>query len=167
MKILYDKVSSRHLHPLSKADVERINDALPSEIVGLIQEIRFTHNGRTAQEGRMVRRGRFYEIRVNFCLTDVGDRLQSRMLSDSRRYVDEIRRCGGKPHPATKLIDWDLEHAKRYACYVLLHEIGHVVHLERYVGGRPVGKAQAKEEKYCDSFAAAWANKLTSSGSHH
>jgi hypothetical protein len=161
MKISYDKVGPGHLYPLSKADVERISDAIPAEVVNVIREIRLAYNRKTTQEGKVVKRGRLYDIRVNFCLTDVGGCLQSRMLSDKKRYIDEMRRYGGKPDPSAGVVHWDLEHARRYACYVLLHEIGHVVYLERYAHGRPVGKAHSKEETWCDAFSAALVRSLS------
>lgn len=164
MKISYDKIGPGHLYPLSQADVERIRDVLPADIVNAITEVRFAYNGKTTQEGRMVKRGRLYEIRVNFCLMDTGGCLQSRMLCDKKRYVGEVTRYGGQPDPRTKVIRWDLEHAKRYAYYVLLHEIGHVVYLERYVGSRPVGKAHSKEETWCDGFSAALVRQLAATG---
>jgi hypothetical protein len=164
MKISYDKIPSGHLHPLAREGVEKIRDALSSEVVHVIREIRFAYNGKTTQEARVVKRGKLYEIRLNFCLTDTGGCLRSRMLSDEEGYLDEIRKHGGRPDPSTKVIDWDMEHAKRYACYVLLHEIGHVIYLERYAGSRPVGKAQAREEKWCDSFSATLLKRLVPQG---
>jgi len=164
MKISYDKVTADHLYPLSEVDVERICRVIPSEIVNLIGEIRFAINRKTTQEGRLAKRGKLYEASVNFCLTDVGGRLQSRMLSDRKRYVDEVRTYGGKPNPARKVIDWDLQHAKRYACYVLLHEMGHITYLERYADAGSVGKAHSKEEKWCDSFSAALVKRLALTG---
>jgi len=79
MKILYDSVSAEYVYPVSKKDVRRIRDHVPSEMLKLVSRIRFGCNSRTPREGRTVKRGKLYDIRINFCLKRAGGRLLSQI----------------------------------------------------------------------------------------
>jgi hypothetical protein len=154
MKISYDKVGSGYLHPLSKEDVARIVDHISLDTAAVISHIRFGHNLNTTQEGRVVKRGESYEIRVNFCVRTTGAHLQSRLLSDNRgMYLEQVKMFGGRVDLSSKTIYWALPEAKRYASYVLLHEIGHVVYCEEYLHGQMDQRQDSREEKWCDSFS--------------
>jgi len=153
MKILYNSVSSEYLYPLSNKDIRRIRDYIPSEILDLISCIRFGCNVKTHREGRIVKRGRFYDIRINFCLRRVGGPLQSLIQSDTKEYIEEVKRYGGKLDLNTKTISWELQDAKRYAFYILLHEIGHIVYSEKHLKGQLGWKGSRKEEKWCYDYS--------------
>jgi len=154
VRIIYDSVSPEYIHLLSKADVSRIRNHVPSDIWERILYIRFGFSGNSTHAGRMVCRGsRSYRIRVNFCPKRVEGRLQSPVVCRQKGYLDGVRRCGGKPDLATKTIDWDLENAKRYAFYVLLHEIGHVVYAEKDLPGSGTFRPSPKEEDWCDNYS--------------
>ena len=102
----------------------------------------------------MIQRGEFFDLRVNFCLKRVGQRLQTPVLSCSnKRYIEEVRRYGGRPDCATKRIEWDLPSAKRYACYVLLHEIGHIAYSQVRPHDRLDAKGYAGEEQWCNHYS--------------
>ncbi len=156
MKILYDNVSSDYLYPLSKKDISKIKDNLPSEIADKIRMIRFGCNTKTTQEGRTVRRGRFYDIRINFCLNN----LRSLILSENNKYIGEIGRFGGKIDFETGFVRWNLPDAKRYMLYILLHEIGHVVFCEKYSHGRLQGRSSVAEELWCDNYSLQLIEKI-------
>ena len=68
MKISYDTVRSEYIYPLSKADVRRIKNCVPTEIWRAIEHIRFGFSAKSGHAGRVVKRGKAYSIRVNFCL---------------------------------------------------------------------------------------------------
>jgi len=161
MKILYDNVSSEYRYPLSKRDVGRVRSHIPSEIWDAILYIRFGFSAKTDRAARMVERGRFYRIRINFCLKQVEGHLQSLMLFDDKRYIENVKRYGGRPNLSTRTIDWDLKDAKRYAYYLLLHEIGHVVHFEKHLLDGISGRQNApKEEEWCDNYSAQLIEKM-------
>ena len=63
----------------------------------------------------------------------------------------------------TKTIEWELRDVKRYAFFLLLHEIGHVVYSEKHLpGGMASGhkKNSPKEEKWCDNYGTQLLSKM-------
>jgi hypothetical protein len=130
-------------------DLERLRTAVSSELLAAVCSIRFGCNTKTTQEGRMVQRGKRYEIRVNFCLKNN----QSRLLSRARSYKHTILEFGGHIDEETALITWSLENAKRYAFYLLLHEIAHVAYCEKFNEGRLEDHGSPAEESWCNEFA--------------
>ena len=147
MKILYDDVSSEYSYPLSKKDVGKIKKYLPSGLSDIIKNIRFGCNTKTTQEGRTVKRGRFYDIKINFCLKN----FQSIILAENKDYIEEIKRFGGKINFETRLIGWNKSNAKRYAYYILLHEISHIIYSENYLDAKLNSKSSVKEEQWCNN----------------
>lgn len=153
MRIIYDSVSAEYTYPLSKADVGRVKNHVPSDIWDTILYIRFGFSANSTHAGRMFGRGNSYRIRVNFCLKKVEGRLQSPLVCRQKRYVENVRRYGGKPDLITRTIAWDLKSAKRYALYVLLHEIGHVVYAEKDLPGSRSFCRISREEDWCDEYS--------------
>jgi len=153
MRIIYDSVSAEYTYPLSKADVGRVKNHVPSDIWDAILYIRFGFSANSTHAGRMVKRGKSYRIRVNFCLKRSEGRLQSPVVCRQKRYVEGVKRYGGKPDLATRTIDWDLKSAKRYALDVLLHEIGHVVYAEKGLPGSRSARPSSSEEDWCDEYS--------------
>jgi hypothetical protein len=162
MRVSYDKVGSRYIYPLCEREVRVIMNHVPPIALDLITWIRFGCNLRTTQEGRVVKRGKFYEIKVNFCLWDREGDMQSRLLSAGRKsYLEQVRRYGGIPDAEMKAIKWDLANAKRYASFVLLHEVGHVIHGEKYLHGQMGRKRSSRrEENWCDDFSAQLVRRI-------
>lgn len=154
MRIVYDSVGSDYVYPLTKVDVARVRDHVPSEIWEAIQYIRFGFSGKSTHAGRTFRRGTSTRIRVNFCVKKVGTDLQSPIVCTDGRYLEGVRRCGGRPDLNTGTITWDAASAKRYALYVLLHEIGHVIYAERGLAGSQSARSTAREEDWCDGYSA-------------
>jgi len=157
MKVLYDSVSSDYLHPLSQKDVDRVKKHTPSEIIQVIRQIRFGCNTKTTREGRMVKRGTCYDVEVNFCPRRAGKHFQSLVLSNRKPHLDKVIRYGGTPNLETGIVDWGLEGAKRYASYILLHEIGHVVYAEQgLLRATPDSNKRStqSEEDWCDTYSA-------------
>jgi len=157
MKILYDTVTKEYLYPLSKKDIVELKKYIPSEIIEKIKCIRFGCNTKTTQEGRTVKRGRFYDIRINFCLKN----LQSLMLSDRKDYIEEIKEFCGKVDIETRMITWSLPYAKRYASYIFLHEIGHITYCEKYFEGQLNKKNSTKEELWCNNYSKQLIRKIS------
>ena len=156
MKILYDSVNSDYGFPLTKKDVGKLKSYIPPDIWRAVLYIRFGLSAKTSRIGRMVKRGRHYSIRVNFCLNKVKGHLQSPLAFDEKRYIENIRNCGGKPNLTTRTIDWSLEDAKRYAYYILLHEIGHIIYTEKGLPGAVSSgyrRGFPKEEEWCDNYS--------------
>jgi hypothetical protein len=111
----------------------------------------------------MVKRGKSYRIRVNFCPKSVEGRLESPLVCRQKHYIEGVERCGAKLDPATRTIVWDVESAKRYALYVLLHEIGHVAYAEKDLSASGVARSTSKEEDWCDAYSAALMQKIDTS----
>jgi hypothetical protein len=149
MKIIYDKVSSDYLYPLSKDDISQIKKVVAPEDLDKLRTIEFGCNTKTTQEGRTVLRGKFYDIRINFCLKN----LSSLLLSDDKKYLDQIKSFAGNVDQKNRLITWKLVDAKRYASFLLLHEIGHVIYSEHHSQSKLSGPPSKTEEQWCDRYA--------------
>lgn len=149
MKIIYDKVSSDYLYPLSKDDICQIKKVVESEDLGKLRTIEFACNTKTTQEGRTVQRGKFYGIRINFCLKN----LSSLLLSKDKKYIDQIKSFAAIIDQKSRLITWKLADAKRYALFLLLHEVGHVIYSEHHSQSKMSGPTTKDEEQWCDSYA--------------
>ena len=149
MKITYDKVSSEYMYPLSKESIAQLKNIVSAEDIDKIRTIEFGCNTKTTQEGRTVQRGRFYDIRINFCLKN----LSSLILSDDKKYIEQIKSFSGSIDHKTRLITWKLADARRYALFLLLHEIGHVIYSEHHSTSKLSGPSSKAEEQWCDSYA--------------
>jgi hypothetical protein len=149
MKIIFDKVSSEYLYPLSKEDIAQIKKVVSSEDIDRLRTIEFGCNMKTTQEGRTVQRGSFYDIRINFCLKN----MTTLVLSEDKKYIDQIKSFAGYVDMKSRLITWKLDDAKRYALFLLLHEIGHVIYSEHQSQTRLCGPSSKAEEKWCEHYA--------------
>lgn len=160
MKIMYDNVSSDYSYPLSRRDVTKILKHLPRCIVEKIDGIRFGCNTRTTQEGRVVQRGDLYELRINICLRG------NRTILPSRRkdYLAQLQSFGAAVDPQVGIAAWDLLDAKRYATYILLHEVGHIQFCETHLSGEMGYMNPRTEERWCDDYARAETGRLSHLG---
>jgi mRNA-degrading endonuclease RelE of RelBE toxin-antitoxin system len=149
MKIIYDKVSSGYLYPLSKSDVNKVKNVVSVEDINKIRTIEFGCNIKTTQEGRTVQKGKLYDIRINFCLKN----FNSLVLSDDKKYIDQIKSFSGMVDKESRLITWKLADAKRYVLFLLFHEIGHVIYSEHYAKNKLSGPTSKIEEQWCDGYA--------------
>ena len=149
MRIVYSKVSPEYVYPLSRDDVNKVKGIVSAGDLAKLRTIEFGCNRRTTQEGRIVQRGRFYEIRINFCLNNC----TSLILSDDRPYIEQIERWGGLVDRRTRLITWKFADARRYALFLLFHEIGHLVYAEQHLAGTLEGRTSKSEEMWCDTYA--------------
>ena len=124
-------------------------DSTP-EVAGRIVAVHFGWNSRTTQEGRIVQRGDKFDIRINF--TTKND--QSRLISPTPRWLVPVRACGGIEHPDQMVVDWPPGTAKRYATFLLLHELAHVVYLGRTTASSFRNlRGSLSEESFCDKWA--------------
>jgi len=152
MRVIFGQISPGYKYPLSKKGLIPLRESgiVPEGIWERIQCIRFGCNTKTTQEGRTVQRGKTFEVRVNFCLWN----FQTRLLSKNKSYLGFIARFGGKINREAGTITWNVEAAKRYALFILLHEIGHVVYCEQFSNGVIKGqRGDRTEEQWCDNFA--------------
>ena len=149
MKVIYNQVSSEYLYPLSKGDISQIKKVVASEDLDKLRTVEFGCNTKTTQEGRTVQRGRFYYIRINFCLK----KLSTLILSEDKKYLDQIKNFGGCVDQKSNLITWRLSDAKRYGLFLLLHEIGHVIYSEYHSQSKLKGPPSKAEEQWCDRYA--------------
>lgn len=156
MKVSYDKISPDYVYLLSRIDLAILSGIVSPSSLAVIMGIRFGCNTKTTQEGRIVQRGGRYEIRINFCLKNN----RSRLLSAKKTYQRTIDYFGGKIDRETGLIVWSPESAKRYAFYLLFHEIAHAVYCEQFKGGKLEGHGSPTEESWCDEYAAGALKKL-------
>ena len=163
MKIWYDSVSSQYCFPLSKRDIGKLKSHIPSDIWNAVLHIRFGFSSKTSQVGRLVKRGKFYNIRVNFCLKEVNGNLQSPLLFNGKQYIENVKKYGGKPSLTTRTISWEFQDAKRYAFDILLHEIGHVIYAEKGLPDSISGgyrRGFPKEEEWCDNYSTQLISKI-------
>ncbi len=150
MKITYDKITGDYQYPLSKKDVGEIKKVVDGKYLSQIFSIKFGCNTKTTQEGRIVKRGDSYDIKINFCLNDH----RSLLLSDDKKHVGQIKSYGGVIDFGKRHICWDLTKAKDYAFYLLLHEISHIAYCDEQMGGIFIGKRTShQEEQWCDNMA--------------
>jgi len=149
VKVLYDRVGDKYKYPLSRKDLNFLQKYVGDGILQKIKLIRFGCNTKTTQEGRTVKKGNIFEIRINFCLYDT----RSVLLVDDKKYIDEIKAFGGVVNFKDRFIEWDLADSKLYAYYILLHEIGHIKYCEEVLGGSIAHKASLNEENYCDKYS--------------
>lgn len=156
MKILYDTVSEEYIYPFSKKDLDKIKAIVSSDILLKIRSIRFGCNMKTTQEGRTVQHGKVFDIRINFCLNN----MRSLILSKDQTYIKQIHAFGGVVDPSISTITWKLPDAKRYALYLLLHEIGHIEFSDKYTDNTLKGRSSLSEEQWCDKYASIRINGL-------
>lgn len=149
MKVIYDTIAPGYIFPLSKKDIDSIKKNIQPEIIEQISYIRFICNTKTTREGRLVKDAGKFNIRINFCLNNN----RSLVLSDDKQYLQEIKQFGGAVNLKTRYITWDIDSAKRYAKFVLLHEIGHIMFAEQLMNGQMSLRSTAAEEQWCNNFA--------------
>lgn len=149
MKVIYDRVSSDYLYPLSKEDIAQLKKIVSEDDLAKLRTLEFGCNTKTTQEGRTVRRGRFYDIRINFCMKN----FSTLILSDDKKYIEQIKSFSGNFDLKSRLITWKLADAKRYALFILLHEIGHIHYSENYSQSKLSGPPSKAEEQWCDRYA--------------
>ena len=150
MKVSYDKISKDYSYPISRTDLDKLHGVVTPSLLAAVSVIRFGCNTKTTQEGRTVQRGNQYEIRINFCLRIN----RSRLLSSEKTYERTIQSFGGQIDKGANLITWPTGGAKRYAYYLLLHEVAHVAYCERFKEGRLEGHGSPTEEAWCDKYAS-------------
>ncbi len=134
-------------------DAREVKSALqsfaPKEILGAISKIRFGCNQTTTQEARIVGRGPTYEIRINFFLCGS----KTRLLSQTKKWLKPVETCGGDVIKGASEVYWSANAARRYAIFLLFHEVGHAVYArERGLGMLHSSVTSAEEERWCDSF---------------
>lgn len=150
MKVLYDNVSPEYIYPLSKNDVTEIKQIISASIIEKITYIRFSCNTKTTREGRVVKDTNKYNIRINFCL----NKFRSLVLSEDKKYIMFIHKFGGLVNLDTRFITWNMQSAKKYAKFILLHEIAHIVFAEEMMDGQLKGRrGSVSEEEWCNHFA--------------
>lgn len=151
MKIQFDRASSNITYPVDLSTIKRvIRDYVPAIVSERVAKIRIGCNRSTTQEARIVGRGTTYEIRINFCLING----RSRQLSEKLEWVRLVESFGGVLDKAAAEVEWPGASARRYAIFLLLHEIGHAVYAAdrgvEYLQDLPFSRVQ---EEWCDRYA--------------
>jgi hypothetical protein len=112
-----------------------------------VRALHFGWNARTTQEARVVKRGRLWEIRINFTVEDD----TSAILSRERRWTAPVRKCGGVLDLPAGKVRWPAGAAERYCAFVLLHELAHILYWDSVdVRSRSLGGLEAT----CDRWAS-------------
>ena len=75
------------------------------------------------------------------------------ILSNEKTYIEQIKKFGGIIDFNYRFVRWKLPNAKRYALYLLLHEIGHLIFSENYTDEKLQGDSSKTEEQWCDKYA--------------
>jgi len=148
MKIIFDRLSSGYIYPLSKKEIIQATNIVSSNDLEKIRIIRFGCNTKTTQEGRTVQHGNFYDIRINFFLKE----FTSIILSDDKSYINHLKIFTNGVDQKTRIISWELAEAKRYALFLLFHEIGHVIYSEHHSSMKMTSQTK-NEEQWCDRYA--------------
>ena len=159
-RLRFDVVPEGDRHPLGREEVQRLLLLVVAdvpELAGVVSAVRFGCNHRTKREGRIVQRGKRYEIGINFCLRDGS----SRLLNSGESWLKWIKMCGGRPRIDDKVVLWDENTAARYAAFILLHEMAHIVYYLRHSRfDLNRWKGSPEEEKFCDEWAARSLQRL-------
>lgn len=153
---LFDQISTDYRYPLTRNDIDKALKIVPSEVHAAISLIRLGCNQSTTQEGRLVQRGKYYEIRINFCLHNG----RTKLLSKEKRYMDQIKKYGGTIEIANGSVDWTSASARRYALFILFHEVGHIVYCLQHYEGRLGMHSSREEENWCDGYASESVERL-------
>ncbi len=149
MKIIYDNVSSEYIYPLSKKDITLLKECVPLGVIERIKSIRFGCNNKTTQEGRLIQYGHYYDIRINFCLNN----MRSLILSEGKKYLDQIKYFGGIVDLSKRHIIWKLDNAKKYMLFLVFHELGHIIYCDTFLNGKMESRSSSAEEHWCDKYA--------------
>lgn len=150
MKIRFDQAGSASYPLDAKTAKQVVNRLAPPDVVEAIREIRFGCNRTTSQEARIVAKGSIFDIRINFCLVNGC----SRALSSDKKWADPVVQLGGVIDASTNSVSWPGESAKRYALFLLIHELAHVIYArERGEARWSTPKSSTHEEAWCDEFA--------------
>lgn len=151
MKISFDKLASGREFALSRSDAKRfLEQVVPPEVLARIVKVHFGCNRATTQEAQIVARGSTYEIRVNFWLENG----VSRVLSPAPEWTEGIRAAGGIISSDPKQVEWPDDTARRYAAFLLAHEVAHPIYAaERGIGSLSHSKRYSEEDRWCDEWA--------------
>jgi len=154
MKIEYDKLIGAYSYPISSADLKKVlTEHVPSEILAKLVRVHFGCNQDTTQEARVVCRsnvrGHSYEIRINFCLKDG----KTKFLTEKRDWPKIVESFGGIIDKSAKTVSWTPIDARKYATFLIFHEIAHIEYAQRHGCGIINGKTSASEESWCESYA--------------
>jgi hypothetical protein len=164
MEILYNRIAGPHRYPMARVDVERAVELLYPSVRGRLAAIRFICSNNSTRLARLVTRKSGSTITINFCTQDD----VSRLASNRNDYLRQIRACGGEPSVEEGKIRWSPESARRFAVFLLSHEVGHLLFAERM--GEDVGRrdrGSAAEEAWCDSFALESVRQYVARVSQH
>ena len=153
-RIVFDPAPEEHRHPLSRHEVAAALARAGSEIPRLaarLRLVRFGCNLRTTQEGRVVERGDFFEIRLNF----VPRRDRTRILSTKAPWLQGVQVSGGRVDRRAGVVVWPPGTAVTYARFLLYHELAHIAYMDRNGADRfGEGRGSREEEVFCDAWAA-------------
>lgn len=161
MQLEFDKITAPYCYPLSASDVKQVlAECVPAEMMPRLAKLHFGCNQQTTQEARIITRGNKIDVRINFCPKDG----KTRLLSEKREWREIIKFCGGSIDKKDDSVLWTAEAAKRYAIFLIAHEIAHIIYAARNGSNRFTdSKSSATEETWCDSFAKSILVKLTMS----
>lgn len=163
-RVRFDVITKEHRYPLAREDVRRALEELFNEAPDMrevIRSVRFGCSRHTAREGGIVQHGRWFDIRINFCLKEG----RTRLLSTSKTWLRPVTKCGGAPDLPGGQVVWSNQAAATYAVFILFHEVAHVVYMRRSgeatFGGKVHGAPE--EERFCDEWALKMSARWTDS----
>lgn len=96
-----------------------------------------------------MQRGDCYDFGINFCLKS----LSSIILSNGNAYISQIKMFASCVDRVGGLVNWKVHEAKRYALFLLFHEIGHIVCSESHLLIKMTVPASRIEEQWRDRYA--------------
>lgn len=153
MIVTFDRVQGGYEYPLSRTQVRDLitkAESLYPKLTGLVRAVRCGCNWSTGQEGRIVRGGGEFTVRLNFCVRDGS----SPVLSVRESWLRPVRFCGGEPDLSSRQVRWSKADAARYASFILLHEIAHIVYMLKHDERKFAGaKGSPSEEAFCNAWA--------------
>jgi hypothetical protein len=159
MKIEFDKIAPPYRFPLSATNVKKIlAECVPPEILPKLARVHFGCNQQTAQEARIVGRGTKFDVRINFCPKEG----RTKLLTENREWCNLVEYVGGSIDKKGQFVLWTHEAAKKYAAFLIVHEVAHIVYAQRHGFAKLNGpKTFPAEESWCNAFAKSMLSKLT------
>jgi hypothetical protein len=149
MKIIFNSVAKSYKYPITKRDISLIKKIFPLELLEKIISLTFGCNQSAWIEGRARKRGKRWDVRINFCLK--GD--ESPLLSNNKLYLAELKNFGANVDFQKQVIRWPRGAAKRYALYVLIHELAHIWYSENKDTTEISFSRKNDLEKWCNEFS--------------
>lgn len=149
MHIRYIKPPDGVRHALDREDVRRLGEVLPADIIRRIKLIQVYYNGRSKRQGQVSFIGSRIIVRINFSPKDGRSSLKHLPAKDLR-FIEQL---GATLNRDSCHVVWRGESARRYALFILLHELSHALFKDVFPLAAENQHGSCFEESWCDAKA--------------